>query len=176
MIAGRKFGGRPVCYGAPLFDVCPGSRLSLGNRVLLISAPHYTALGVPHPVLLRTMTPTASLTIGDDTGISGSSIVAAKSISIGSRVLIGSGGRIFDTDFHPVAADGRRFAGDWNNIACSAVTIEDDAFIGTGAIICKGLTIGRGSIVAAGSVVVKDVPPMTIVGGNPSKHIGDVPA
>ena len=49
------------------------------------------------------------------------------------------------------------------------INIEDDVWIGSGAIILKGVTIGTGSIVAAGAVVKKDVPPYTIVGGVPAK-------
>jgi len=51
------------------------------------------------------------------------------------------------------------------------VVIEDDVWIGTGAIILKGVTIGRGSIVAAGAVVTKDVQPYSIIGGVPAKLI-----
>lgn len=49
--------------------------------------------------------------------------------------------------------------------------IENDAWIGMNAMIMPGVTIGEGAIVAAGSVVAKDVPPYTIVGGNPAKEI-----
>ncbi len=49
--------------------------------------------------------------------------------------------------------------------------IQSDAWIGMNAIIMPGVTIGEGAIVAAGSVVSKDVPPYTIVGGNPAKEI-----
>lgn len=49
--------------------------------------------------------------------------------------------------------------------------IESDAWIGMNAMIMPGVTIGEGAIVAAGSVVAKDVPPYTIVGGNPAKEI-----
>ncbi|WP_028551966.1 CatB-related O-acetyltransferase [Paenibacillus sp. UNC451MF] len=49
--------------------------------------------------------------------------------------------------------------------------IESDAWIGMNAMIMPGAKIGEGAIVAAGSVVVKDVPPYTIVGGNPAKEI-----
>lgn len=53
-----------------------------------------------------------------------------------------------------------------------AVTIfEADSWIGHGAIIRAGVTLGRGSVVAAGAVVTRDVPPYTIVGGNPAKEI-----
>ena len=51
------------------------------------------------------------------------------------------------------------------------IVLEDDVWIGLGAIICSGVHIGQGAIVAAGSVVVKDVEPYSIIGGNPAKHI-----
>jgi len=47
--------------------------------------------------------------------------------------------------------------------------IGDDVWIGTRCLIFKGVTIGEGAIVAAASVVTKDVPPYTIVGGNPAR-------
>lgn len=51
------------------------------------------------------------------------------------------------------------------------IIIEDDVWIGARSIILKGVRIGKGSIVAAGSVVTKDVPPYSIVGGTPAKTI-----
>lgn len=53
-----------------------------------------------------------------------------------------------------------------------AVTIQDDAWVGTEAFIGPGVTVGRGAIVAARAVVVKDVEPMTLVGGHPASKIG----
>lgn len=50
-------------------------------------------------------------------------------------------------------------------------TIEADAWLGHGVILKAGITVGLGSVVAAGSVVVKDVPPNSIVGGNPARLI-----
>lgn len=58
----------------------------------------------------------------------------------------------------------------WKGID-SKVTIEDDVWVGYGAIIVSGVKIGRGSIIAAGSVVTKDIEPYSIVGGNPAKFI-----
>lgn len=52
-----------------------------------------------------------------------------------------------------------------------SIVIEDDVWIGHGAIICSGVRIGKGSIIAAGSVVTKNVLPFSIVGGNPAKLI-----
>ncbi len=52
------------------------------------------------------------------------------------------------------------------------VIIDDDVWVGSGAIILKGVRVGRGSIIAAGAVVNKDVPPYSIVGGVPARKIG----
>ena len=54
------------------------------------------------------------------------------------------------------------------------VVIEDDAWIGFKSSVLKGVTIGRGAIIAAGSVVTKDVPPFTLVAGNPAKVIREL--
>jgi acetyltransferase-like isoleucine patch superfamily enzyme len=51
------------------------------------------------------------------------------------------------------------------------VRIEDDAWIGTGAIILPNVTIGTMSIVGAGAVVTRDVPPYTVVGGVPARPL-----
>ncbi len=51
------------------------------------------------------------------------------------------------------------------------ITIGSDVWIGLGALVVSGVTIGDGAIVAAGSVVVGDVPPYAVVGGNPAKVI-----
>lgn len=56
--------------------------------------------------------------------------------------------------------------------AVGAIDIRDNCFIGHGAIIMPNVTIGPNSVVAAGSVVTKDVPPGTLVGGAPAKVIG----
>lgn len=59
---------------------------------------------------------------------------------------------------------------DWKGVELKVV-VEDDVWIGYGAIILSGVTIGEGAIVAAGSVVTKDVVAYSIVGGNPAKQI-----
>lgn len=51
------------------------------------------------------------------------------------------------------------------------ILIEDDVWIGYQSIILSGVNIGKGAVVAAGSVVTKNVPPYTIVGGNPARVI-----
>ena len=51
------------------------------------------------------------------------------------------------------------------------ITVDDDVWIGHGSIILSPTYIGRGSIIAAGSIVIKDVPAYSIVGGNPARII-----
>lgn len=53
----------------------------------------------------------------------------------------------------------------------SFVKIEDDCWIAANSVILAGVTIGKGSVIAAGSIVTKDVPPYSIVAGNPAKVI-----
>lgn len=54
------------------------------------------------------------------------------------------------------------------------ITVENGAWIASGAIICGGVTIGENSVVAAGAVVLESVPPNTMVGGIPAKYIKDI--
>lgn len=166
---GRSAGPGLRCYGQPIVGIAPGARLSLGARAVLVSRSTATALGVSRPVILRALAPGAELVIGDDCGVSGAAICAAKSVRIGARCLIGAEALIFDTDFHNSAPENRRFAApEWDAIS-RPVRIGDDVFIGARAIVGKGVTIGDGAIVAAGSVVTKNVPAGAVVGGNPAR-------
>ena len=159
------------CLGQPILQCPTGAKLMIGKRVVMVSHSKGTALGVSHPVILRCLTPTARITIGDDCGFSGTTICAAIAVDIGDRCLFGADVLVFDTDFHNHAPEGRRYATpDWDAIS-RPVTIGNDVFIGARAIITKGVTIGDGAIVAAGSVVVSDVAPGTVVGGNPARSL-----
>jgi acetyltransferase-like isoleucine patch superfamily enzyme len=55
------------------------------------------------------------------------------------------------------------------------VTIEDNVWIGRNAVICPGVTVGEGSVVSGGAIVMSDVPPYSIVAGNPARKIGVLP-
>lgn len=90
-------------------------------------------------------------------------------ISIGSNVMIADAVSIRDTDhvFSDLSRPMRE-----QGIVSSPVIIEDDVWIGRGAVILKGVRVGRGSIIAAGAVVTKHVDRYSIVGGVPAKVIG----
>lgn len=160
-----------VYYGAPIITLSSGSRIEIGARTVLCSHSNYTALGVCHPVVLRTLRPDAAIRIGADVGISGATICAAKSIEIGAETLLGANVTIVDTDFHALDAINRRYNNDPANIAVAPVVIGRNVFIGTGAIVLKGASIGANSVIGAGSVVVGPIPDNVIAAGNPARVV-----
>ena len=158
--------------GKPFLRAYPGSRIEIGHRLVLTSNLVANPIGVIQPVFLR-VEANAYLKMGDDVGISGSSISVAQEIIIGSEVLIGSGALIMDNDMHQLNPVNRRYSTE--NIAAAPVRIGDNVFIGARAIILKGVTIGDGSVIGAGSVVASDIPSMCIAVGNPAKVIRRLP-
>lgn len=89
-------------------------------------------------------------------------------VSIGDDVLIGPNVSLI-TDGHPVAPSQRTAY-----VVAKPITVERGVWIATGAIVIGGVTIGENSVVAAGSVVAKDVPANTLVGGNPARVIRSI--
>lgn len=110
------------------------------------------------------------LKIGNNCGISNSSIVCQGSVTIEDNVDIGVNSVIYDTDMHSVDYIYRKERPD-THIKVKAVTIKEGAWIGGHSIILKGVTIGRHSVVAAGSVVTKNIPDNELWGGNPARYI-----
>lgn len=121
--------------------------------------------GIIQPNIINVCSPGASVVIGDYVGISGSTISATKQIIIGNNVLIGSGCVICDSDAHPIHPSDRQ---NHELTKSSPIVIGNNVFIGARSIILKGVTIGEGAVIGAGSVITKDVPPMTVVAGNPA--------
>jgi len=64
---------------------------------------------------------------------------------------------------------------DWTHVAHAPVVIANKVWIGFNASILKGVTIGEGAIVGACSVVTRDVPPFSIVAGNPARVVRTLP-
>lgn len=110
------------------------------------------------------------LNLGDDISIGQSAMfICGGGIRVGNRVMVAHGSKIVSSG-HRIPEDAEapmRFTGP----ASAEIVIEDDAWIGAGAIVLPGVTVGEGAVVAAGAVVTGDVEPRTIVGGNPAKLI-----
>lgn len=122
--------------------------------------------------------PGASVRIGSRTYFS-SLISCAGEVEIGSDVLVAGEGYIADHGSHAIefkhratdVVDWMERKKDWSHVPIAKVTISDKAWIGWGATILRGVTVGEGAIVGANSVVTKDVAPYTIVVGNPARTI-----
>jgi acetyltransferase-like isoleucine patch superfamily enzyme len=159
----------------PLIKLEPLSQICIGDDVVMCSRSEFTALSLSHGVKISTISSDARISVGNHVGMSGSCIVCASDISIGSDVLLGANTLIVDTDFHPIAPLNRRHSDEQSAIGTSPVTIGNNVFVGVGATILKGVKIGDDSVVAAGAIVIAGhYPPGSIIGGNPAKIIGSV--
>lgn len=133
-----------------------------------------------------------NIEVGERTYIGGgTNIISRSSVIIGSDVTIAWGVWIYDHDSHSLDwrqrrkdiqrqnddyRNGQNFIAskDWDTVKTRPIKICDKAWIGFNAIILKGVTIGEGAVVGAGAVVTHDVPPYTIVAGNPAVVKGTV--
>ena len=107
--------------------------------------------------------------------------VLGKNVSFNGFRVFGTGQLTIGNNFHS-GQDCMAFTSDHNydhgeaipydhKSICKHIVIEDNVWLGARVLVLGGVTIGEGAIVQAGAVVVKDVPKLTIVGGNPAKVI-----
>ena len=116
--------------------------------------------------------PHAFIHIGHDSLIGEQNILRGQGgITIGHRVYTATQvqilavNHVFDDPRRPIIEQG---------ITAEGIVVEDDAWIGAGAIITDGVTVGKGAVVAAGAVVTRDVPPHTVVAGVPAHVIKEI--
>lgn len=169
-LAGVPWGRRWRIFGMPILQRHRGSEIRLGDGLELRSTPESNPLRPFQPVVLSTRRRGAVIRVGKDCGATGAVLVADERIDVGDRVLLGANVLITDTDFHPLDPAVRRETPQAG--ARAPVVIEDDVFIGTQAVILKGVHIGRGAVVGAGAVVTRAVPAGAIVAGNPARIVG----
>lgn len=161
---GKLFISSNVSFAVPVRvngqgDVTIGWRTSLGFRL----APSFGFGGI----ILQAREQNSAVVIGEKCGFSNNVVIIARSkIELGSHCLVGDRVTIMDADFHVIDPDLRlKEGGPGETIP---VLIGDNCWIGTGALILKGVTIGDGSIIAPKSVVTKSFPARSVIAGNPA--------
>jgi maltose O-acetyltransferase len=135
------------CLVQPPFDVEYGTQVRLGAWVFVNSGALFNDC--------------APITLGDH-------------VTVGPRVM-------FLTASHPIRPEARLLPAEPGRMppfrtvtTARPVTVERDVWIGAGAILLPGVTVGEGSVIGAGSVVTRSVPPRTVVAGNPARRLRSV--
>lgn len=108
----------------------------------------------------------AEIVLGDGSWLNGCHLSAKRSIRGGRRTWIGPGCRVIDSDQHALDAE--------HPERTAAITIGDHVWITSDATVLRGVSIGDHCVVGARSLVVHDVPPHTLVHGNPAHRRGVV--
>jgi len=146
---------------AVYLHACPnGIHIGKNSLVMHGSVLHvYNFRGIPH----------SGIQIGQESLIGEYNVIRGQGgIRIGNRVYtspmvqIVAVNHVFEDPNRPFVEQG---------ITARGITIEDDVWIGSGAVVADGVTIGKGSVIAAGSVVIRDVEPHSVFAGNPARFI-----
>jgi galactoside O-acetyltransferase len=122
------------------------------------------------------------VSVGKRSIINESVVICAENISVGDDVMIAWDVTIFDNDSHSITfrhrkddvMNWRSGRQDWTHVPVAPVTIADKVWIGFGAAIAKGVTVGEGAVVAARAMVTRDVQPWTLVAGNPARVVREL--
>jgi acetyltransferase-like isoleucine patch superfamily enzyme len=161
-----------------------GARLQLGGSLPMIIGDGRIEIGDDVGIDTRNtwlvgfkVSESAELIIGDRVFIGYQNVLSvARSIRIGDDTMLAGNVKIFDNISHPLSPARRLRHDSFTLDECAPVVIGRNVWIGDGAVIMRGVTIGDNSVVAASSVVTRSVPPNTLVAGNPAvvkKEIGD---
>jgi acetyltransferase-like isoleucine patch superfamily enzyme len=164
----KKVGHSLTIRKSPIVTVKRGGEIRIGDNVVLNSKNRGYHVNMFAPMKFVALG--GVIEIGDNSRIHGTSLHAKKRISIGKNCLIAANTIIMDSNSHELSLDKPEERLIKKDLP-KEVIIEDNVWIAANVIILPGIHIGHDSVIAAGSVVVKDVPPQSLVGGNPAKVI-----
>ncbi|GMK41170.1 transferase [Paenibacillus sp. CCS19] len=165
-----KYGKGLRLKGVPVIFNKSGAQLIIGDHVTINSSFLSNLVGLYQRTIIMTRTPEAKIEIGNNVGISGATIYARSSITIGDYTNIGGNAKILDNDFHPLEIEARN-ADIKEKIRTRPVTIGKNCFIGCNSIILKGTVLGDGCVVGAGAVVSGVYEDNSIIAGNPARVV-----
>lgn len=158
-------------------NICLSHGSYIDESVYLHACPSGIRIGarsiVMHGAVLHTYNfrnlPHAHITIGEDSLVGEYTVIRGQGgVTIGSRVYTSPFTQILAVN-HVFDDPEQSFVN--QGITAEGITIEDDVWIGAGAIITDGVTVGKGAVIGAGAVVTKDVAPHTLVAGSPARLI-----
>jgi acetyltransferase-like isoleucine patch superfamily enzyme len=144
-----------------------GENITIGDNVTINSGWRLNPTGGGEQMSIS-VSLSGKVEIGNGVGISNSNIRSVARITIDDNVVIGSGCRFLDSDFHSIHYEDRVKETD-NHIKSAPIHIKKGAFIGAYSTVLKGVVIGERSVVGAGSVVTSSIPNDEIWGGQSGK-------
>jgi acetyltransferase-like isoleucine patch superfamily enzyme len=181
-----RFGGRIVVLRGTRLRLDKGARIEVPRGGRLVIGRHHHGTGAPASLVLGVnarltihgsgrvpvargtrimLMEDAHLEVGAETVINfNATITCLRHITIGFNSGLGWNSNVLDGNAHQLTVDGVP------RPVHTPVVIGQHVWIGTGVTVI-GATVGDGAVVAAGSVVAKDVPPGTLVAGNPARVI-----
>lgn len=162
--------GGLIINGLPRFEI--KGKLSIGQDCKINSGNRSNPIGSGYTTNII-VKKNASLLIGDNVGISNSTIFASHNIIIEADVKIGGGCRIWDTDHHSFIFHERNAVPETKPLG-ERIVIGQGAWLAADVTVLKGVRIGSGAVIACGSVVTRDVPDFQVWGGVPAKFIKDL--
>lgn len=168
---GCRFGKNLTTDGVTILRIGRRGALSFGDDCHFNSRLKSNLVGRTTPVILDCHGD-GRIQFGNHCGCSFVVISSRNEIVIGDHVKIGGNVRIFDHDYHSLNyLDRRDRRNDEQNLQSRPVNIGSDVFIGTNAVILKGVTIGDRAVIGAGAVVTHNVPADEIWAGNPARFV-----
>lgn len=169
-LTGVQYGKQLKLKGIPVIFNKKGANITIGDNCLIKSSFLSNLVGLYSRTIIVTRVEGASISIGNNVGISGATIYARKGITIGDNSNIGGNTKILDNDFHPIDPQAR-IEDDKAKIGTAPIYIGKNCFIGCNALILKGTHIGDNCVVGAGAVVSGRFEDNCVIAGNPAKVI-----